>query len=631
MNKIININLGGRLIPIDEDGYALLNRYLSELKGYFVEETGGPEILRDMEDRIAELFQEILKKGAASIRIEDVESVKQIMGSPEAIHDEAGNEETFEAGSQADPGMGRKRLSRSRNEKVISGVCGGLAAYFNMDPVVVRIIFAFITLFWGAGLMVYILLWILLPESEDRPATLKRRLYRDEDRKVLGGVCAGLAAYLKIDTIWLRLLFLLPLIFGGFISLFDSDWFSVSIGGLPGVFILYCILWAALPSARSVSEKLQMRGEKVDINSLSAAHKHQAASNPNRSNSFFRLVKALFKVFMILIIVACCIALLSVLAALFFGSLGMGVSLFAFPFHDLITDNETHQWILFVSLAVLIILPVYAFIRAMAYLISAKKKPHPKGLTIGLVLLFLISAGATVFVIGQIAQDFRVRYYTTEQLELQPVVSDTILISQQSGITREGEGVSHMWEDNNWDFGFLNDSLLMLENVSLNLQESSDSLLHLSIEKIAYGRQLDRARSLARAIDFDFSQNGATLIFPEAIGLSAQQPFRGQSVHVTLWVPKGKVIRFISGDTRKSTVEYSFRNGRFRVQHRDEHWEDDRYYQFRNGRLLYTDEPEGIDKKEGGWDEANREGDRDWEREVVDTHRKPPPPPAPGY
>src|SRR5690606_11962972 len=125
-------------------------------------------------------------------------------------------------------------------------------------------------------------------------------------------------------------LFLLPLIFGGFISFLDNDWFSVSVGGLPGAFILYCILWAALPSARSVSEKLQMRGEKVDINSLSAAHKSQAAK-PQRENGFLRLIKVLFKVFLILVIVTCCIGLLSVLAALFFGSLGMGVSLFAFP------------------------------------------------------------------------------------------------------------------------------------------------------------------------------------------------------------------------------------------------------------------------------------------------------------
>lgn len=612
MKKIININLGGRLIPIDEDAYAVLNRYLSELKNYFVDESGGPEILRDMEDRIAELFQELIKKGAASISIGDVESVKQTMGSPEAIHDEAGDEETYEQGRGAGSGGERKRLSRSKNEKVIGGVCGGLAAYFNIDPVVVRILFALVTLFWGAGFLVYILLWALLPESESRAAAVRRRLYRDEERKMLGGVCAGLAAYLKIDVIWMRLLFLLPLLFGGFVSFLDSDWFSVSIGGLPGAFILYCILWAALPGARSLSEKLQMRGEKVDINSLSAAHKDQA-SLPRRENGFVRLIKILFKVLLILLIGAFCVAMLSAVVALFFGSLGMGVSIFAFPFHDLITDNQSHQWILAISLAILAILPVYAFIRAVAYLISAKKNPHPRGLTIGLVLLFLLSAGAAAYVIGSIAQDFRVRYYTTTQLDLNPVSGDTILISQQAGLHGEDEGASHIWEDNDWDFGFLNDSVLMLENVSLNLEESPDSLLHLSLKKIAYGRQLNRARALASGIDFKFRQNGSTLIFPESIALPAGQPFRGQSVEVTLQVPKGKVIRFAAGGTRKSSVEYSFRNGRFRIHHQDDHWERDRYYHFDKGRLISGDESE-----------------TEWEEVSGKPAQTPPPPPEPG-
>src|SRR5690606_30516268 len=159
---------------------------------------------------------------------------------------------------------------------------------------------------------------------------------------------------------------------------------------------------------------------------------------------------------LILLIGAFCVAMLSAVVALFFGSLGMGVSIFAFPFHDLITDNQSHQWILAISLAILAILPVYASIRAVAYLISAKKNPHPRGLTIGLVLLFLLSAGAAAYVIGSIAQDFRVRYYTTTQLDLNPVSGDTILISQQAGLHGEDEGASHIWEDNDWDFGFLN-------------------------------------------------------------------------------------------------------------------------------------------------------------------------------
>src|SRR6218665_868944 len=100
MNKIININLAGRLIPIDEAAYDQLRDYLNRLKVFFSREQGGDEIVRDMEDRMGELFQDKLKKGSPCIMADDIQDMIKIMGSPEQIESEAGEEEAPQSNRQ---------------------------------------------------------------------------------------------------------------------------------------------------------------------------------------------------------------------------------------------------------------------------------------------------------------------------------------------------------------------------------------------------------------------------------------------------------------------------------------------------------------------------------------------------
>src|SRR5690554_4696171 len=151
MNKIININLGGRLIPIDEKAYDQLRIYIDRLKSFFLKEPGGDEILRDMEDRIGELLEDRLKRGQACIFEENIDEVISIMGSPEEIENETGEENTDQHSSYQHQTNQKdsKKLFRNANEKVLGGVCGGLGSYFNIDPAIIRIIFVFVSIFWG--------------------------------------------------------------------------------------------------------------------------------------------------------------------------------------------------------------------------------------------------------------------------------------------------------------------------------------------------------------------------------------------------------------------------------------------------------------------------------------------------
>ncbi|HEY1202642.1 MAG TPA: PspC domain-containing protein, partial [Niastella sp.] len=161
MKKIININLASRLISIEDSAYEILRQYLESLKRYFAREAGADEIVSDIEARIAELFQDKLKKGAHCITDEDVEAIKASMGTPEQFEETAGAENTQsgQAQQEAVTGRPRKRLYRDPDNKVLGGVCSGLGAYLNVDPVVFRIIFALLAIGgFGSGILVYFIL-----------------------------------------------------------------------------------------------------------------------------------------------------------------------------------------------------------------------------------------------------------------------------------------------------------------------------------------------------------------------------------------------------------------------------------------------------------------------------------------
>ena len=184
MNQTININLGGYAFTMDKNAYDLLDVYIESLENHFQYEQGGEEILSDIERRLAELFQEKMKKGA----------------------------------------IVTKRIVRSAIHQM------GDTSFFEEDH----------------HQEVY---------PQDGPSIkVGRRLYRDGEEKVIGGVCSGLAQYFGIeDPVWVRIFFVIFSIIGG------------------STFILYVVLWAIVPLAKTRSDRLAMRGERIDIDSITRA------------------------------------------------------------------------------------------------------------------------------------------------------------------------------------------------------------------------------------------------------------------------------------------------------------------------------------------------------------------------
>ena len=171
MKKTYNINLGGIVFHIDEDAYDLLDKYLSNLRIHFSKEEGAEEIVHDMELRISELFSERLCEKKQVITLTDVEEIIAQMGKPEEFAEDDTTQETNEYNKEE---KAPKRLFRDPDNKVIGGVCSGIAAYFGWDVTILRIILIVLALpiftngaFIIKGIVLfYVIAWIIIPEAK---------------------------------------------------------------------------------------------------------------------------------------------------------------------------------------------------------------------------------------------------------------------------------------------------------------------------------------------------------------------------------------------------------------------------------------------------------------------------------
>jgi phage shock protein PspC (stress-responsive transcriptional regulator) len=163
MNRIITANINGFVFQIDEAAYENLKNYLNTIR----QKVNDNEVLADIENRIAELFDYKLKNGRQAIFQDDVQDIITQIGNP----DQFGSEETLDNGVEANhnAGTGRKkgyrRLYRNEDDKVIGGVCSGIAAYFDIDPLIPRIAFAVSFVAFGFGLLLYLFLMVVLPKA----------------------------------------------------------------------------------------------------------------------------------------------------------------------------------------------------------------------------------------------------------------------------------------------------------------------------------------------------------------------------------------------------------------------------------------------------------------------------------
>lgn len=173
MRPTIKINISGVIFHIDEDAYASLREYLTEINTHFAGQAEGKEIIDDIETRIAELLQARISDQKQVITLDDIREVVSILGEPEDIFE--ATEPENETGPETRVDAGPRRLYRDPDNSVLGGVCGGLGAYFGIDPVWLRLAFALMLILHGFGLLVYIILWIVIPKARTTAQKLEMR------------------------------------------------------------------------------------------------------------------------------------------------------------------------------------------------------------------------------------------------------------------------------------------------------------------------------------------------------------------------------------------------------------------------------------------------------------------------
>jgi phage shock protein PspC (stress-responsive transcriptional regulator) len=161
MKITVSINLGGYSFNIDEDAYAELKRYLKNLELHFAGEESSSEILSDIETRMAELFRTKITNYKQVIDINDVSQAISVLGTPEDISDHDGPSARDKFSSP-----GYHRMYRDTDHRIIGGVCSGMGAYWDIDPLIIRIIFVALAFGGGLGILVYLILYVVIPEAK---------------------------------------------------------------------------------------------------------------------------------------------------------------------------------------------------------------------------------------------------------------------------------------------------------------------------------------------------------------------------------------------------------------------------------------------------------------------------------
>jgi phage shock protein PspC (stress-responsive transcriptional regulator) len=605
MKKIININLSGRVIPIEDSAYEKLQEYIESLRRYFAHEEGRDEIINDIESRIAELMSEKVRKGADSITDADVNEIANSMGRPEDFEGEEIKEQSYSSASTAQqfaqteaPPKVKRGLYRDTSDKFIGGVCSGIAAYLNVDPAIVRILFAIITFGgFGLGFLAYIILWIVLP-ARDVEGYTGKRLFRNPEGKIIGGVCNGLAAYFNKNTSTIRIIFLAPILLNilinllnGFGSRGDFIFFpNIVFGSITSTFVVaYIILWIVLPEARSPYEKMEMRGEKVDVNTIkqnvqdrakdfgeevkSAAQNFstKAKEFAQTSGKTFatevrqvsrpigsgigHAIAVLFKVFFLFIAGTIALALFGVLMAAIFGGIAW------WPVNDYLWTNRSQPLYAWGTLILFLGVPLIGFlVWIIRRVIGVKSRSSYLGWIFG--GLWALGWVSVILLVSAVARETRY-FENAEPLTVipisQPMNKMTVVVSQPVLEFTD----RFWWADNDAEGWTINEDSLKLSLVDFTVEKSLDANYHVILVKKSMGRSLNDARKRASEIQYSISTKDSILDIGNGFAISKDSKYRGQMIELKIQVPVGKKLRFDETVTRKlNPVEIKMNNRR---------------------------------------------------------------------
>lgn len=378
---------------------------------------------------------------------------------------------------------------------------------------------------------------------------LKRRkkLYRDTDKGVFGGVCAGLGHYFGIDAVWIRILFAILL-------------FGFGVGLIP-----YIVLWIAMPAAVTTAEKLEMTGEPVTISNIEkkVREEFENVSDKFRNSDFDRMGRnaktgaerlasgvgevfsGIFKVFAkilgAVIVVFSALTLAGLIIALF--TLG-STTFFDVPwinYAELVNYSNFPIWAMVILGFLAIGIPAFGLFILGLKLLFNNLKPIGNIVKYTLLALWLISIGIlSAFGIKQATETaFDGKSVQKQTLNITPQDTVMIKLKYNDYYAKDVHGRNDYTltqDDKNHDQIYSN-------NIGVHILKSDDKTAYILVEKQAKGKSLIEAKQRAEKIQYAYKIEGSQIVLDNYLLTEASNRLRNQEVEIFIYLPEGTLLK----------------------------------------------------------------------------------------
>ncbi len=494
MNKTININLGGYFFHIDENAYKKLRRYLDAIARSLSEDPQGKnEIISDIEARISELLSEKITDARQVVNEQDIDDIIKIMGEPE---DYAEGEEAYTESTQyTRRSTNSKKLFRDGDDKFLGGVAAGVAHYFDVDVIWIRLAFILTGVFTGFGILLYIILWVLLPEAK----TTAEKLQMEGEP-------------VNINNIEKKI---------------REEFNSVKENIKEG--------------AKNVSDKFSSAEKKSKPKAKSGLQEFLDTLG-NIITVFFKIIGKFIGI--IIIIVSASVLISFVIGIFSVGSIeifGLGDEYIQLP--PFMEDAMLPHWLLATSVFIVVGIPFLILFILGLRILSSNVKQFSKTTSLSLLGIWIIALLMLVFTTIETATSHAYDGSTSESKELFVQSTDTLKIK--------------MYNDANlYEPSYLRRSTRRIEvidgdvektyssYVKVNVKKSDDDQFSIRIRKKSEGRTRLKANKNAEALDYKYELAGNTLVLNSFFLSKFKSIIQDESINVTVYVPENTTIYF---------------------------------------------------------------------------------------
>lgn len=494
MKKNFTVNIGGRIFHIDEDAYEILSIYLDRLRTHFQSEEGAEEIVGDIENRLAEMLTQKLTDEKQVINKSDIEELIALMGDPAEMETDA----KTHSGNTT-----RKRFYRNPDEKIIGGVCGGIAAYFHLDPLWIRLGFAAITLLGlGVGVVAYLVIWLLVPEARTTTERLEMQ--------------------------------------GKKINIHNIE--------------------------ESLKEELQELNKRFKgiTDEAQVAARRTARQGKNVFEQIFGFILSLISHIFRAIVVVFGLLLIAVGVFLLIGILisflayehvyyvsSYGINTFSIPAFLNILVGPSDQSLALIGIALVTGIPLLMMIYIGSRLIFRFKA---KSRFVGIPAFGLFLAGLVFCAVSgiHIMKNFSQSSSAQKTEKLLTPKDNTLKIRiKHDAHLKQLLEEDHSFEIGSWNILSNEDTSISFGRPALEIIRSVNDTFYISLVGTSRGKDRNQALNRAQSIRYQYLQNDSALLLDPYFFLPQKEKFRGQRLKIVVSVPKGKHI-----DLQRDADEY---------------------------------------------------------------------------